>query len=101
MATTYATPTVTLDDLFRLAKVTPPQSTDELIARLGNQRSEYARLGYEASCMWERYDAAIDDSLPRDEIEQFALAAEILEARAWLHCRQMDDLKAQIIERGN
>jgi hypothetical protein len=96
-----AQPTFTLQDIFNLIKVSPVLSTDDLKARYDNQRFQYACLSYDADHAWRKHSAAIDNGASAGEIEQLAVTAEILQAKAHLAYHLMDELAAKILGRNN
>ena len=92
---------LTLHEVLNLVKVAPVATLDDLKASLDYWRAERVILCAETRCAWKKYDAAIDSGLPYAELQQLALTAEIMQAKASLAYERIDDLKAQILERGN
>ena len=92
---------LTLHEVLNLVKVAPVATLDDLKASLDYWRAERVMWCAETGCAWNEYSAAIDSGLPYDELQQLALTAEIMQAKASLAYERIDDLKAQILERGN
>ena len=92
---------LTLHEVLNLVKVAPVATLDDLKASLDYWRAERVILCAETGCAWKQYDAAIDSGLPYAKLQQLALAAEIVQARAACAYSMIDSLEAQILERGN
>lgn len=92
---------LTLHEVLNLVKVAPVATLDDLRASLDYWRAERVILCAETACAWKKYGAEIDSGLPYAELQQLALTAEIVQAKASLAYERIDDLKAQILERGN